>query len=247
MNKWPVIVNEIYLNMPDIICICETRQMPDSRDCDSFHIDDYVTFADCSVGRCDGGTLVLGKAELQQTLAHHDHNCRHQCNIIDIYLGIAKLKTIVYCTYRPPDTTAAESDTFIKHLKALTASATSRIIIGDCKYPNIDWFKPSHSAHDEINDAFQNTCDDMGLTQCVTSATRGNHILDMVLLSHSEQLIDCSCRLHQIIYLFCLTSTSTKQNKSIQTINLLVLILISSIHVGLCQLARYVQQELSRR
>ena len=103
-------------------------------------------------------------------------------------------------------------------------SATSRIIVGDFNYPNIVRFKPSHSAHDGINDAFQNACDDMGLTQCVTSATRGEHILDLVFLYHPEQLIDCSCRPpiatsnHLSVLL---TSTSTEQNKSIKTINLL--------------------------
>ena len=104
--------------MLDIVCINETW-MPDSRDYDSFHIDNYVTFADCRVGRCSGGTLMLVKAELQPTLAHHDYNCRHQCNVIGAYMGVAKLKTIVCCTYRPQNTTVAESDTLIEHLEAL--------------------------------------------------------------------------------------------------------------------------------
>ena len=109
--------------------------MPDSRDCDSFHIDDYVTFADYRVGRRGGGTLTLVKAELQPALAHHDYNYRHQCKIIRIYVGVAKLKTIIFCAYRPPDITTAESDTFIEHLEALTASATSHMIIGDFNLP----------------------------------------------------------------------------------------------------------------
>ena len=54
--------------MPDIVCINETW-IPDSRDCDSFRIDNYVTFADCQVGkRGGGGTLMLVKTELQPTL-----------------------------------------------------------------------------------------------------------------------------------------------------------------------------------
>ena len=67
---------------------------------------------------------MLVKAELQPTLAHNDCDCRHLCNVIGVYIGVAKLKTIICCAYRPPDTTATESDTFIEHLEAFTASAT---------------------------------------------------------------------------------------------------------------------------
>ena len=33
-----------------------------------------------------------------------------------------------------------------------------------------------------------------GLTKCVTYTTQGDHILDLVLSSHHEQLTDSSCR-----------------------------------------------------
>ena len=213
MNKWPVIENEIYLNMSDIVCISE-RWILDAKDCDSFDIDDYVTFADCRVVRRGGDTLMLVKAEFQPALAHQYYNCRHQCNVTGIYIGVAKLKTIVCCAYRHPDTTEAESDTFIEHLETLTASATSLIIVGDFNYLNIDWFKPIHSAHEGINDAFQNAYDYMGLTQYVTSATHGDYILDLVLLSHPEQLIDYSSRppIATSDHLFVLFNIQPQQN-----------------------------------
>ena len=63
-NKWQVLQAEIRLLHPDIVCISETWVSSDS-DSDSFSFDDYVSFADCRVGRRGGGVMMLLKANLQ--------------------------------------------------------------------------------------------------------------------------------------------------------------------------------------
>ena len=151
-------------------------------------------FADCRVGRIGGGTLILAKSSLRPSSIKLSSNPTHGCNITAINIGMANLKTIVCCAYRPPDTRAAETDLFIKELASINELAKVRIFAGDFNLPHINWFRSSFTARDNVSNAFQHACDEMGLSQCVNSNTHGSNLLDLVLLSHPDSLMSCTCR-----------------------------------------------------
>lgn len=191
MNKRNVILQEICTINPDIVLICESW-MHDAKDCNLFNFDDYVAFADCREDRRGGGVLVLVKSALRPSAAKH-HVVQHRCNVVAVNIGVAAHKTVVCCAYRPPNTSAADSELFLEHLQAINDSAVVRIFAGDFNYPYINWNDFTLTKRDSINNVFQCACDEMGLTQCVTDNTLGDHILDLVLLSHPSSLQMCSC------------------------------------------------------
>ena len=183
---------EIRLLHPDIVCISETWVSSDS-DSDSFSFNDYVSFADCRVGRRGGGVMMLLKANLQPVRATRALPNRHQCNAVSVFIGAAKQKTLISCVYRPPDTNVVDSDALVQHLSSLRASTDVHVITGDFNYPRINWEKPALTRRDGIHNVFQSATDDMGLTQCVQAPTCNNHILDLILLSHPITLVECKC------------------------------------------------------
>jgi hypothetical protein len=192
MNKWPVITNEIRMYSPDIVLISESW-IPGSNDYSHFNFDNYVSFADSRIDRRGGGTLILARASLRPTQLKLLGNYHHRCNIVAINIGVAERKTVVCCAYRPPDSTISESNSFIEQLEAINSSADVRILAGDFNLPHINWVKPSLTRRDNVSNVFQQACDEMGVTQCVTSNTLGNHVLDLVLLSHPNNLAECKC------------------------------------------------------
>jgi hypothetical protein len=186
------IVNEIRLYSPDIILVSESW-IPATVDLNQFCFDNYIVFGNSRADRRGGGTLILARSCLRPTAVKLRDDAQHEYNITAIHVGVAAQKTVVCCAYRPPNTSVAESDSFIEQLEAINTSADVRIFAGDYNYPHIDWMRPSQTKRDSISNAFQHSCDEMGLVQCVTCSTLGDNVLDLVLLSHLDSLLECKC------------------------------------------------------
>ena len=74
----------------------------------------------------------------------------------------------------------------------LTITATLRCLLyGDFNYPNIDWSEPVNTGS-MCSSLFLTSILQNGLTQHVNLPTRGNHCIDLVMVSDVSMMFDIS-------------------------------------------------------
>lgn len=190
-NKLARIKAEILSCSPDIICITETW----INDVDSLpysfnDVGSFSSFVDCRLGKKGGGVLMLVNTELRPRLfsVGSKSDVGSTCNTVTVVMGTHKNSLQVTVVYRPSDTNAEDTKRLAKYLANTTKCATRSLITGDFNLPYIDWTVPSNTKADGIHNVFQSRMDELGLEQCVTEPTCGDHMLDLLLVSHSSEI-----------------------------------------------------------
>ena len=104
----------------------------------------------------------------------------------DVVISGSKLRFFV--VYRPPyyDETANEYVTLlVKCLTQYAARHHVNIVVGDLNCPRINWTGNS-SATDYVSNSIFSWAVNGGFTQCVNFATRGQNVLDLVLVDDDQ-------------------------------------------------------------
>ena len=124
--------------------------------------------------------------------------------IINVY---PSAKLCVAVAYRPPDATADSFkkllDSFTRIIEDCTPSDYDLFVSGDFNLPQIDW--ESHQiqsgASADSNLSAQRLLQFMSthlLGQMVTTPTRGNNILDLILCNNNRLICDVTCEATEI-------------------------------------------------
>lgn len=94
----------------------------------------------------------------------------------------SNMKLLLCCCYRPPNSDKTWLVKFNLLLSQICDRYENMLICGDINYPNISWDHPERTTGaDELQ--FMDLLGDYFLSQIVTSPTRGNNVLDLVLTS----------------------------------------------------------------
>ena len=124
-----------------------------------------------------GGIMIYYKSELSLVDVTEEYNDNiehiwakiHMSNCKQISLGLF---------YRPPDSTE-EQVQFLSEIMSKNKSK-STILIGDFNYGDINW---KNNTAGSVGKKFLKVCTQLNLKQCVKTKTRGNNILDLVLVN----------------------------------------------------------------
>jgi Endonuclease-reverse transcriptase len=96
----------------------------------------------------------------------------------DLLCSDSKIRFFV--VYRPPYRDLQYLQLLIECLTVYTDCIQTNVITGDFNFPSIDWVA-LNSPDDCINRPFLDFAIERGFCQCVDFATRGGHVLDIVL------------------------------------------------------------------
>jgi len=142
--------------------------------------------------RSGGGVCILVKPNvIVIPVTIPNKYCTLEMLALDVVGCDVKYRIIV--VYRPPysDGHAQSIMTdILSCLQELTAVSYPTIIAGDFNLPNIDWSNIS-GPNDMFCSPFIDFVNDAGLTQFVTSPTRGDHVLDILLSNDTYIVSDC--------------------------------------------------------
>src|SRR5271169_6404308 len=178
---------ELYVveEKPDIIGITETWALETIGD-GELSLEGYTMFRkDRIIGEKlrGGGVLLYVKNYINVLLRDDIADVNFPENIFcDIEIGGEK--TLVGVCYRPPNSTKMQDEALYKLLGLV--SKEKLLVMGDFNFPELNWQKPeslddSHCFLKCLNDNF--------LIQCVDETTRGNNILDLVLVSEENMVL----------------------------------------------------------
>lgn len=185
-NKLPDIHSFIAINSPDIIIFVESWLHSKFPSCDlSAGLPYHVLRNDRdSKG---GGVAVLVRDNFSFILQNYKNKTKSNSVCFDLVSpdGLSKIRFIA--VYVPPSLTKAENSDVLDLLAEMSAVPYDSVILGDLNY-HVDWVNlvPSnYAARDFLNLFFA-----LNLRQHVTSPTRGNNILDLVMTSQNCHVVD---------------------------------------------------------
>ena len=92
----------------------------------------------------------------------------------------SNLKILAGCCYRPPNSGITWLDSFNSILSQVCEQYQNILICGDFNYPNISW-DSTESCNGVEELRFIETLGDFFLSQLVTSSTRNDNVLDLVI------------------------------------------------------------------
>ena len=172
----------VYQNKPDIIGIVETWLNEDQLDSE-LEINDYKFLRKDRKNEFKsqgGGIIIYYKSELSMVDITSDYNLNIDHIWVKIYMSSSK-PISMGCFYRPPDSTEEQEKFLIDMIsKYKTRNA---ILIGDFNYGDINWKKNTAGS---VGKKFLKVCTELSLCQCVKNKTRGNNILDLVMVYEKD-------------------------------------------------------------
>ena len=177
---------ELYIDeeKPDIIGITETWLTSDIENSE-LDTDDYTVFRrdrQHSNKTRGGGVLLLVKNSLvavpREDIFSTSFPESVWCNI-----GSGKDKLLVGVCYRPPDSSVADDEALFSLVTRVSKERT--LIIGDFNFPDIHWI--DETKLDESN-KFVKCINDNFLHQKVHDATRGENVLDLILVTDESMI-----------------------------------------------------------
>jgi len=174
----------LYLNeeKPDIIGITETWLNSNIEDSE-LNVEGYTIFRkdrDSSTENRGGGVLLLVNEQFK-AIHRGDLNDDDFSECIWCDLEFSKIKILVGVCYRPPNCELKCDEGLINLINKVGKHKT--LILGDFNFPNIDWTDVTKL--DESN-KFVKCINDNFLIQKVDAVTRGENILDLILVSDND-------------------------------------------------------------
>ena len=166
--------------------------------------------------RHGGGIIVLVRNSI--TAVHHkDLECDCEMLWLELYTSRGVVNLVTY--YRPPTTTADSLHSLHSAIVAVCSSSPI-IVCGDFNVPDVDWITTSPKVKSLLPETLCQLVHDNFFSQLVSSPTRGDNILDLLLTTHpdfisSVQAIDSlpGCD-HDAVH-FSLAATIPKQTANI--------------------------------
>ena len=149
-----------------------------------YQLHGYSTFGDCRRTRRGGGVIICVKQSLQP-LQCAEPECHDVFSICSVKLLRCSTPTIVIAAYRPPDSSIQETQLFFDKLNYIfeaNRQYTSFILVGDFNIVR-DWSVPILPDHDGAAGLLGDFILDNDLSQLVLQPTRGDHILDLALVT----------------------------------------------------------------
>ena len=185
----------VYDNAYDVIGVTETwltDYITDSEILDT----GYMIFRCDRIEQMGGGVLIAVKNDLN-CCRRSDLETDLEMVCIELNL-LGSSKILLSTVYRPPDTTPSNNHTAANQLNMHMRNSATRllksnsIIVGDFKYPNIQWtegcsFSGSTSSADA---AFCEVLQDHALFQLNTYPTRNNNILDLIITNATDRIVN---------------------------------------------------------
>ena len=157
-------------------------------------IDNYSCFRADRNNRKQGGALVYVHDDL---LTSNDF--RFDDGVCEaVAVNIDTMQSVVVCVYRPPDATAQSFKKMLTQVQDYLDGcdqSLKKYITGDFNLPNIDWstLEISHALSRDYSlcaSQLVNFVEKNFLTQTVVTPTRGTAILDLILVSDPQLLIE---------------------------------------------------------
>lgn len=163
---------------PDVIAIVESWLNEDIFDSEvAIENYNFVRLDRKSEEKVKGGGIII---YINQELTHLNMNF-DQINNIDfgwVKIHGSGIKTVVIGVfYRPPDCNEEQLQNLIGIMSKFKTTRT--VLIGDFNFRNINW--RNHTTG-KIGKKFLKVIDSLALTQCVKQKTRGDGLLDLVLV-----------------------------------------------------------------
>ena len=185
LRKWDEVVVDMQSINADIFCISESWiTSPD--DFSKYVFKNFVTFGNCRPSKDSGGVLMCVNPQLRPVSCNQSNSisCCNGYNWCAVKLLNSVPPTSVITVYRPDDTSASDTSSLFKELTPVLQSIRSCIIVGDFNFREIrDWSQPiSHSLSGAANYLVKFMLD-FDLTQLQLDPTRGDNILDLVLVT----------------------------------------------------------------
>ena len=134
-----------------------------------------------------GGSVMYVKNTLNPIERKSSATCTRE--IIEVHINpknAVHLKLVLI--YRNPRITAADDDEFYTMLEEILLSQYECVIMGDCNLPNIDWTLERPTP--EPGNKLMQLLADNNLTQHVHETTRQNNILDLVISTEEELIVN---------------------------------------------------------
>lgn len=179
---------ELYLTeeKPDIVAITETWLNNDIEDSELNAAGYAVVRKDREKGdkTKGGGVLILVKTEHVVTTRSDIRGDKFEesvwCNV-----GSGANKILIGCCYRAPNSGQESDKDLIELLKVV--SQENVVVMGDFNFPDIKW-----NCEEQLDDShfFLKCLNDNFMHQKVTKATRGDNILDLILVTNENIVED---------------------------------------------------------
>ena len=175
---------------PDIICATETWLTPDHAngeigDPDIF-MEHYDIFRRDRTQRKGGGVLIATKKDIACERATE---VEAECEGVWIRLKQPNGKNLYIASFYRPNASDESSATGLQHSLEQIPQSADIIIAGDLNYPDIDWSLKTTkrgSSNRALHDQFIDLLDDFTLEQVVQDPTRGENILDLILVNRTD-------------------------------------------------------------
>ena len=171
VNKLDLLNNELQNKKPDIFIISETWLNPSI----PFSMRDYYVCRADRSNQIGGGVMIGCSVKLKTEIIEQ----------VSLYcISVNNENTGLIAIYRPPNLDLENSNKVFEKLKELADLFNNVLIIGDLNLPDIDWI--NYFGRSCISYQFTDMCYTLSLHHMVCIPTRGNNILDLVLVSNQN-------------------------------------------------------------
>lgn len=172
-----------------MVILTETWLHPEIEDHELFPSDfHFTTYRKDRTNRKGGGVLIAVRNTLQSSIIRHDNILE----MIWVCLHNASGKLVFGVCYRPPDSHVSFPDSLRHELTIMRNEYPKApiFLFGDFNYPQINWSLLSTLSSTPANEQklFLELTLDFNLQQVITSPTRGDNILDLLLTSHPDDV-----------------------------------------------------------
>lgn len=178
-----------------IMCMSETWLDPTIEDrellCDSHHV---FRGDRCINGKnCRGGGVAILVPHIFTASMYGSHHCTECFEAIAAKIDCKSESLIILNVYRPPNAFSEKNfvDEFTEFYHKSNFHSKNVLIVGDFNLPYIDWKNERLSRANKCSEDFLRFCLNSSLTQIVDDCTRGEHVLDIALVSNVTLVEKC--------------------------------------------------------
>ncbi len=173
-------------NEAEIIAVSETWLSGEIADAMLSAEHRYRVFS-CNRATLGGGVCFFVKRSLS---VREVHTVSNGPELIAIDLSMSALTYCFVCVYRAPSSGMEQLTQLCDCLTVLLHAPFPVFVLGDFNFADIDWSLSSRPSN-PLFMFFLEFCLTSGLSQTVSSPTRGQNILDLMLCTHLEPVLRC--------------------------------------------------------
>ena len=191
------------------ISLVETHLTDEIHDAE-IEIQNYTPFRADRRDRSHGGALIYLRQDLVASCEILNRYSNSVCELICVH--VKQINTIIATIYRPPNSNLQKFEgvitSLINSINQYNNTDTEIFILGDFNFPTVNWEELSvaNTTNDEkrqIN-LLLDMMEEHNLTQLIRTPTRGNNILDLLIIRspeiiHSYETTDSAISDHRII------------------------------------------------